>query len=625
MRDEDSDRKSGDDLPIDEDVDFDPITGGRSESLDDEKSDVSEDSDEAFERLRDKLISTVNAESIQTSSKSVSANVLTEQATSIVQGVGITDSVTTKDTRSVESSARLTSAVQPDQNSTVQNNAKPSRHSVPDHVRTVGTITNYEHDTHQVTNRSQLEESTVEQTDTVGTTRSNTFRSDNRSTTNIMTLDQTNTGDRPEQEIEEFDPAYDWSGGTPYGTTTPQCIIHIDTPDSESLPFLQRVLRDTYTELEGGRPRTKTMSVQAGKLEEATIHGAIVTLDLAAEQWTVSTDNQQIAISHDDREMVSQLQSTISDLYAGKLGYFVININQDDLQSRFLTNENKELINTLLDQPDFNGSHLTSDELLQRSAAPIHLAVPRHQTQPEFKQIIEQYFCFDQINHSRVAAIEASYEARLRANDWRRIALTQQQEGTDGESDEHYLWKAAITAGIAWHMYEEYTVLEEEISFNKFIQTQLIPTGPIQTEVSDESDNSPIPDLQIDTSDVWAWNGFRSFNSPTKLEPPKDSKVIIEFETGRAQGAFDFRKIHHTLEKYDEESDLWVYVVVLPRMLFSSKSRANMINQLVEQWSSSRPSNQQAELCIPVVGEYGCENLHPVESLMSDWFGDNND
>lgn len=620
MRNKDSTQQNEDDIPTDEDLDFDIISRRKQRK---EESDTTDSDNESNEQcltpLQDRTVSTITVGSITTESNTVSGTTLSSQLGAAVEHISSIDEVVTVDTHSAVQQAELDTVTKSNQGSSDADEEEV----LPNHIQTTGTslATEILHD--KVTNLFKPREETTYHVDSLGTTQLETLTTDNRSTSYNMTLSQSQTGNQPEQEIEEFDPAYQWSGGNPYESTTPQCIIHIDNNDTESLPFLQRVLRDTYTELEGGRPRTKTATVRVGSIENTTIHGAIVTLDLTTKGWTVSTEDQQIRINHDGQDMIPELRSIVSTLYGGKLGYFVINVDLDDIQSRFISDEIQELVRTLLPATDSYDS-ITSNELLQQTAAPIRLAVPRSESESEFMQIVKRYFSLKNIDQSRIADLEAEHEARLRASDWRRIALTQQQESSDGESDEHYLWKAAMTAGIAWEMYEEYSVLEEEISFDKFVETQLIPSDLIQSESSDEPTDT-IPDVELTVSKVWAWNGLRHYLSETNTEPPKDSQVILEFETGRAEGAFNFRKFYHSLDKYSERSNVWIYLVIPPRILFRSKSRAYMINQLITRWESCAQSGQHAELCIPILGQYGCDRLISAESLITEWFGDINE
>lgn len=615
MRDEDSTQQNEDDIPADEDLDFDIISGRNGRTKKGNTTDNDNEPDEGLASLQDRVVSTISVDSITTDSNTVSGTTLPSQLGTAVERVSSVDEVVTVDTHSVVQQAELDTVSR-----SKQGGSDADEEVLPDHIQTTGTSLATDILHHKVTNSSKPRKETAHHVDSLGTTQLESLTTDNRSTSHTMTLNQSQTSNQPEQEIEEYDPAYQWSGGNPYGSTTPQCIIHIDNNNTESLAFLQRVLRDTYTELEGGRPRTKTATVRVGSIENTTIHGAIVTLDLTTEGWTVSTEDQQIRINHDGQDMIPELRSTVSTLYGGKLGYFVINVDLDDIQSRFISDEKQELVRALLPATENYDSTATSDELLQRTAAPIRLAVPRSETESEFIQIVKRYFSLKNLNQSRIADIEAEHETRLSTSDWRRIALTQQQESSDAESDEHYLWKAAMTAGIAWEMYEEYSVLEEEISFDKFVETQLISSGPIQSESSDEPTDT-IPDIELTTSKVWAWNGLRHYLSETNTEPPKDSQVVLEFETGRAEGAFNFRKFYHSLNKYSEKSNVWIYLVIPPRILFRSESRANMINQLITRWESSAQSGQHAELCIPVLGKYGCDRLISAESLITEWFG----
>ncbi len=617
MYDEDSDRQSGYNTSIKQ-LDFDIISGGKVPHK--ETTSTEDEPNEAVTPLSDRSISTVAADSIINKSAEVSGVSPSTHSDIVVQRVGSVRRTVSTDSRSINQQIELTS---------VSQEGEPTPESItkqqlPNHIQTVKNSVYNKTPRSQITDPIQLQKKTIERGDTLVTAQLKTLSTDNRSTSKIMSLEQSQTGEQPRQEIEEFDPAYHWSGGNPHGSTKPQCIIHIDDSGAESLPFLQRVLRDSYTELEGGRPRIKAATVHGGSIESTTVHGAIVTLDFTTEPWTVSIEDQQISIDYEGQDLIPDLQSIISTLYGGKLGYFVLNIDEKDLQSRFVEDETQELIRTLLPESEDYASDIGSTELLYRTAAPIRLAEPRDDNPSKFMNIVGRYFCFESTDESRIADIEAIYESRLRSDDWRRIALTQQQDASEDESDEHYLWKAAIAAGIAWQMYEEYTILEDEVSFNEFVETSLLPSGPIQSESPNESSDR-LPDLKVATGKTWAWNGIRHYIPATGSGPPKGSEVVLEFETGRAEGAFNFRKIYRTLDKYSEESNVWVYLVVPPRTLFRSESQAKMINQLVERWMSASEHNQHAKLCVPVLGQYGCEGLLSAQSLIAEWFGEKNE
>jgi hypothetical protein len=622
MRDEDADHEIGSDLFDEEHLDFEPITSGRSTSASSDTTSNADSSKEELTELPDRIVPTVAVPATDTDSRSISARVLSKQQNQAKRTIASAVESVIVDTRSISDIAHPETSTESGKDASKRNEQQPTEQELPDQIASIGTSTNHVSHTPQLKNPVQLHAQTVEQTNTVGTVRTKTLATDDRSTTEIMTLEQSNTGSQPVEEIDEFDPIYQWSGGNPYGTTTPQCIIHLDRPGEETLPFLKRVLRDTYTELEGGRPRTKSANVQAGRLTPTSVHGAIVTLDLTTPEWTVTMEDSGFAIRQSDRDMIPALQSVISTLYGGKLGYFILNIDVEDIQSRFLSNEKTELIRTLLSVENDSEIDLNSDTLSQQTASPIRIATPRN-IEKDFEQVVKQYFSVDNIDQSRVPDIEAEYEDRLRANDWRRIALTQQHAEGDNESDEHYLSKAAIAAGLAWQMYEEYCVLEEDVSFEQFVQLHLIPSGPIHTESESDSDGEPTPDLRIDTNEVWAWNGTRELLPAP--EPPKGSGVIVEFETGRAEGAFNFRKFYHTIDKYGEEFGGWIYLVVPPRTLFRSESRARMITNLITTWEKSGSDDRHAELCVPVLGQYGCNKLLSATSLINDWYGEEND
>lgn len=500
-------------------------------------------------------------------------------------------------------------------------------------VGSVGVGVIKRHSPRPLTDSIRLREVAPEPTETFGTIRQRALTTEDQSVTTVMTPDSTNTGHRPEPELEDRDPGYNWTGGTPYATTTPQCIVHVDPDGVKSLPFLQRVLRDTYTELEGGQPRTETLTSRAGTLERPRVHGAVVTLDLTTEEWTVDIDTR-VSLTHGNQELLPEVQALVDSLYGGELGFLIINIAADVLVSRISSSPKTRFVAALLDESEASVDIDDKETLLSTGAPPVRIAEPRYDTPAVLRRVRAQYFGFDIVNSesetvddlrsSRVAELEAAQEARIRRNDWRRIALTERQdEETGDESDEHYLWKAALANGLAWELREAYVARNEDISFDQFVRQHLVSGGRLDSE-ADISDGTA--DLCVSVDGEWEGAGVEQFLNWTPLDPSQGTAVALEFETGRAEGAFHFRKLRETLDGYDEpatedgESVGVVCIVVPPRVLFRSESRAWMIYNLVSNWQSDDDARPDAALCVPDLGKYGCRRLIGAERLLSDWF-----
>jgi hypothetical protein len=610
------------------DPDFEPISGGdkTTESNKDDTRDQAgkEDRDSTLKQLLNRAITTIDDSGLFRTSYSI-----TEQDRPTSLDLEETKTIATVDSDVIESSDHSISTVEPAANtdSDVANSVDSdidSKRSFPSSVQQIGLGSYQMQSKDSVSDPIRLQERVPNQIEFINHLRQNALTVDDRAITTLMKPNSATTGDRPRLEDEIRDPGYDWYGGTPYSVTTPQCIVHIDSPEIESLPFLQRVLRDTYAELEGGRPRTETLGIRAGSLNHVSIHGSIVTLDLTTDEWTIDVESNGINIDHEHGDPLSDLRDVVDTLYGGKLGYLVLNISEADLKSRFRSNPETAFVATLLNlsESELEPGFRTNSELFSQGHPPIRIAKPRHTTPNDFRELVRQYFALTTTNNDRVAEIEAAQEARVRRNDWPRIALTERQDIDDGESDEHYLWKATLAGGLAWRMKEQYEQRNDDVSFDEFVDEYLLPSGPIVSEAGDEIEsNDTVPDLLVPlsgTNQLWAWLGTRDFLQMTPLDPNKAEDVVFEFETGRGEGAFNLRKLRETVDKYGDEHDKTLCVVIPPRMLFRSESRARMIEQLVEGYSGT----DNVALCLPELGRSGCKQVVSAETRLDQWFGD---
>lgn len=618
MRDEDPDRPSEEDDRT-EDKDFDPITGGDSTKKPGGDSN----------RLSDRRIPVIEESSLPSENQRLESSDRPS-----TQPTYRTSSVATASTVLATDHQYSVSPVEPSTNieSSTEETEADWRSELSSTVQSVGVGSSEHPPTQSISDCVRLQDTLPEQTESLGVSHQTTLTTDDQRNSQTMTPESHHASNRPELTPETLDPGFRWTGGVPYATTTPQCILHVSPSEFESLAFLQRVLRDTYTELEGGRPQVQTLSTRAGTLNRVSVHGSIVTLDLTEEVWTVSLDRDQVTINHENRSVVPELQDYISAMYGGKLGYFVINASEADLKSPFHTDGEDRLVSSLLDASDLTVEEEENDESLYARNPPIRIAAPRFSDESEFRSVVEQYFGFSISEREevdgRIEDVEAAQETRLRANDWRRVALTERQNAGDGESDEHYLWKAALVDGIAWQMKEQYRRRNDGISFSSFVKHHLLRTPteePIQTEYELDVDDSDVfADILVSADKTWAWGGLTEFFERTPIEPSKGSEVAIEFETGRGEGAFNLRKLRETVDKYLENEDTDICVVVPPRMFFRSESRGRMMKQLVDASSMDR-SSQEFALCVPELGRRTCDYLVSSESILEEWFGDSDE
>lgn len=633
MRDKDSSRSSASDEVFDKDPDFDSIVESdsmdASQGSDINPSEIPDPGKKSQQELHDRIISTVEKTVLSTSTKqSIDTYQPSVKPNRPTETIGVVQQPTKK-----KSPSEPLSAIKPA--ITGLGAREQSNKTCQMEVESVGVGSFERERSNRVTDSIQLQNTLSEETERLGTVHRQALISNNQSVSTIMTPQTTTTSTRPEPDPEELDPGYHWIGGMPYATTTPQCIVHIDPDDDVgSLSFLQRVLRDTYTELEGGRPRTETVNATTGTVTQTRIHGSVVTLDLSGEAWELDITNQRLSITHDDREVLPEIQNLVDSLYGGKLGYLILNIDAAFLKSRFRSDLRGVFVASLLDKP-LETIDLENNGQMSSVEPPIRIAEPRCADPGIFQRLQAQYFGFDitDINSDTTtgrirgdaAKLEASLENRIRRNSWHRIALTERQDRqTSGESDEHYLWKATLVDSLAWDMKEGYVEYEEQISFERFVHDHLISDGPITSEAEVENDCKA--DLKVSTEKLWAWRGVdNGLFERISIDLPKGTDIMIEFETGRSEGAFNFRKIRETLDKYDTSAKSKVCVVVPSRILFRSESRARMIQRLVTKWGSSSNDTADAILCVPELGQYGCRRLVEAGRLLDSWFGDTNE
>lgn len=418
-------------------------------------------------------------------------------------------------------------------------------------------------------------------------------------------------------DIDEMDPVFRWGGGSPYGSDRPRFVIHIDKGEVPSLALLQVLLRDTYTEIEGGQPGAETVEFVANEPRIPTVQHNIVTLDLTEGEWQPALRNGEPVIEGQGIDLVSKLQQVVGELYTGRLGYFVLNVPSDWEHPLRRKEFHRKLVETLAGQ-DVSADTDEAETLVETvRASPVVLAEPETAEPELFFRLVWQYFSLSPgPDASSIGQVEEVQERVLKQNDWRRVALTERQQTGDGASDEHYFWKAAIVLGVARAMWEANDAGFTD--FDDFISQTLLQETVIETEADDVEGVDGVPDIYIDPTVSWMREGLEAF-LPADADGGVQSPVAIEFETARGEGAFNFRKVQETLEKYEQHGP--VYLVVPTRVLFRGRKRAEMINELVESWNDL---HQGATLCTPVVSEGGCTGLRPAKDVIREIYGDTN-
>jgi hypothetical protein len=427
-------------------------------------------------------------------------------------------------------------------------------------------------------------------------------------------------------DIDMEDPINSWSA-SPYNTRRPVLILHknpsaenVDTSPLQTVSLLQRLLRDAYTELEGGEPSPETATVQSdGVVRIPDVENSIVTLDLTDEAFEPSLEHStgRPKIKYNGVEITSQLKEATSSLYSGDLGYLILNIPaawEHEVNPVYGNFVDKLRVH-LADEELFSERTREAGSHEVQQSPPVLLAEPRTTDPDELSEKTDLYFSLNKeigAETTTVNRAERVQETALRKENWERVALTEKQP-TGTESDEHYLWKAAIAKGLAEQIHDDNQ--EEDSNVGEFVESQNIISTERGLEKDDSDDRSNIySDIYVDPKndnyDIGpALKEF--FGRETAIKHP----VAIEFETGRSEGAFNFRKVRDTLEKYQQtESEMSAaeIVIVIPqRLLFRGKRRAHMIRNLVKEWGDEHGIT--AGIYVPLLNTVYCRALQKVD------------
>ncbi len=420
-----------------------------------------------------------------------------------------------------------------------------------------------------------------------------------------------------EIEPDEEDPVFSWAGGSPYGSGKPKFVIHKSDGGVDTLPFLQILLRDTYKEMVGGEPNGETVEFVANEPRVPSVQKSIVTLDLTDSGWSAKVRDGKPVIQRNSDDIVPKLREVVSTLYTGELGYFVVNApsewdaQADFVEERFFERLVARFTETEKDEENDESREVGAFERFE--SAPVVVAEPNLDGEQELEKVTALYFGFNaDEGFPTVPQTEEEKERILRKNDWKRIALTERQTEGNGESDEHYFWKSAIVEGITREMWLVDKSENDERSFGEYIEDSILGEDLLETE-ADEDGKERKTDIKVNDGGgvPEAVTGFFG-NDGTRVELP----LYIEFETGRNEGSFNFRKIRETVEKYDGSDDGTVCVVVPPRLLFRGRKRARMVVELVDNWEGN------GYVRVPVLNRSYCASLEPAEVVVNELYGE---
>lgn len=441
-----------------------------------------------------------------------------------------------------------------------------------------------------------------------------------------MEPEQRQSRGRAQLEIDEGDPVFGWAGGSPYGSTQPKLVIHRSKEGLTTLPFLQVMLRDTYTELEGGEPGADTVEFVANEPRVPQVQKNIVTLDLTESGWQATMRSGDPVIERNNVDIVPTLQEVASTLFTGELGYFVVNVPDgwegDVVRRKFFDNLVAHISSGAVSEKEGN------DAFAVVQSSPVVMATPHIESETALFTMVMQYFSLYEDDVDRFESVDqvaAAQERALRRNDWKRIAVTERQQ-RDDESDEHYLWKALVAEGLVWEMKQWFDREPTDgLDIGTFLQKQVLSEDRLLTEHTvDDGDEhgSVVADLYLSYEQTsWLENAIEEFFGRAN-EDRWD--IAVEVETGRSEGAFNFRKVRESLEKYCEagvqRNHIWV---VLPsRLFYRGERRARMILDLVESWDELQEDQPvSAEVFVPVVTNGSCQEMRAGAALVDELYG----
>lgn len=422
-------------------------------------------------------------------------------------------------------------------------------------------------------------------------------------------------------EIEEIDPVFGWSGGLPYGTNRPTLILHCAEEGISSFSFLQRCLRDTYAELEGGEPTVEPVEFVANEPQVPVVGGRIVTLDLTGGDWSPSASGDRPTIERGGIDIVPTFVELVETLYSGGLGYAVVNL-PSEWEGTF---RRSQFFATLVDYiAEASSPETASTEetgaLEKLRTAPVTIARPRVTDADAFDARVALYFGFDRVPEwETIAQADTAFSNLLRSEHWAQVALTERQSYGE-ESSRHYNWKGLLTEGIARQLWIAAT--DGEIPFNTFVQQSLRGEDLLQTEYPlggpDPDDAAAIADIHLKEEQDWVSQAVKAFAPEGEYEAP----LVIEFETGFSEGAFQHRKLVESIEKYETVGSVeTVLLAIPPRLLYRGERQARLLNQLVDS-EDDRLESTTAELCVPVLAEGSCTGVRRATEIIQVLYND---
>ncbi|ELZ42652.1 hypothetical protein C464_17392 [Halorubrum coriense DSM 10284] len=427
-----------------------------------------------------------------------------------------------------------------------------------------------------------------------------------------------------EGEVEFEDPFYDWGSASPFDSARPSVILHVSPENrrGDSLALLQRRLRDEYTYRRGGEPEAKRVRMIAGKPKIPNLSNTVATFDLTDEEWSLEARSESIRVERDGRDALEYVEAIVETGFAGDLGYLVVNVPsrwEDPLSGGdVFTRIHDRIAPPSGSKSDLRGRGHSGDgdeepPLVTRCQPNKNADLPADASTYWFGQQVGADDSADL--PSTIEGYEELFERRLRQSGWLRTVLTEEHDGN--ESNEHYLLKAAVAAGLVREDFQD----EDGSTLEEYVFETILEAGKLETEHGD----GPCVDIytQLD--------GLPESFVPLPDDADISGNLIIEVETGRSEGGTNFRKLWHTIDRLADSDGLGssanasVCIVVPPRLLARTDEQANYLCRLVSVWNrrvrdeKTDIKGPNATLSVPVFDERGdCVALKHAEEFIEE-------
>jgi hypothetical protein len=404
-------------------------------------------------------------------------------------------------------------------------------------------------------------------------------------------------------EFEEWE-TDDGETSTPLTRRRPQVIIH-KQPQNEpdSFEYLCRVLRDYYTLIEGGEPTVSAVEFVSNRPRIPPLSNQVIRLDMTGDEWELEAGADRVYARRENSDILPKLATLSRTQFAGSLGFLVINIPAQAGQSPFATDGISTRIYDYL--TDAIGNENNQNTTVVHTSSSTNRA--------NWGAAMSEYLGFEiDADERTVREIEDQYLQQVEQPDWHAIALTERQDDIDGdddESDRHYLYKSAIANKIGRVAYQN-TDDQDHDTYQEFLFKS------VSDHVLTEEKRQAKPDIFIDWS---KWDGYtagllETFVDDDTIEWDMVDQVAIEFETGRAEGAFEFRKISETVDKYDDTEVDLVAIVTSPWVIEIDRIKRgqySQIEKLVEQ-KNRFSDEREFRTYIPKFDSGGCSGLENI-------------